>query len=65
MSHRDGDRLMATIADLAVTRTLLRRMVDAITAADDVQEAWPAAELAELAADVRAEVRNTRVWTLS
>jgi hypothetical protein len=50
---------------LAVTRSLLSRMVDAITAADDVQTAWPAAELAALAAEVQADVQPATVWVVS
>jgi hypothetical protein len=56
---------MDATADLAVTRSLLSRMVEAITAAEDVQTAWPAAELAELAADVCADAKRARVWALS
>jgi hypothetical protein len=54
----------AAPAGLAVTRSLLSRMVDAITAAE-TQTPWPAAELADLAADVFGEGQQTRVWTIS
>jgi hypothetical protein len=49
------------VDDLAVTRTLLGRMVQAITAADEALLELPEVELADLA----DEVRQTRVWTLS
>ncbi|MCU1588860.1 MAG: hypothetical protein JWP11_116 [Frankiales bacterium] len=52
---------MEAAADLTLTRSLLNRMVDAITASGDGQSAWPAAELAELA----AEVQQTKIWSLS
>ena len=49
--------------DLADTRTLLSRMVDAITAAD-TQTPWPARELAELAEEVFGDGGSNRVWAL-
>jgi hypothetical protein len=50
--------------DLAETRSLLSRMVDAITAAE-TQTPWPAAELAELADEVLGDGGSPRVWALS
>jgi hypothetical protein len=49
------------VDDLAVTRTLLSRMVEVITSTDDALPELPEVELADLA----DEVRQTRVWTLS
>jgi hypothetical protein len=49
------------VDDLAVTRTLLGRMVQAITATDDGLADMAEVELADLA----DEVQQTRVWTLS
>jgi hypothetical protein len=46
------------------SRTVLARMVDAITAAD-TQTAWPARELSELAEEVLGEGAAKRVWALS
>ena len=54
---------MGETADLSATQSLLSRMVDAITAAQE-QTPWPAAELAELAEEVWAEGRLQRVWAL-
>jgi hypothetical protein len=49
------------VDDLAVTRTLLSRMAQAITATEVALPELPEVELADLA----DEVQQTRVWTLS